>query len=248
MQVTLNQNELRLAVKAYLDKIMSVPLSVVDLDIKGMRTSEGYTAAVDVIIDGQEYITVPAQPMVEVAELDNTPMKRHFDGLPELTSEESSELVEILQLVANNPRGVNDKEIYSRGAATSTNLWQHLRKNELFMNVYERVPNVSVSVPNDTTIKAIEEVEAMISNNSNEASETNTDIAVNQDTETSDVKAVTTEVEVFKVQTGVNLLGEPIIEELTQEQIDERILKSLQAKKIEPNTVEQQPLKAGMFS
>lgn len=252
MQVTLNQHELKLAVKAYLDKIMAVPLSVIDLDIKGMRTSEGYTATVDVILNGQEYIVVPAQSIVETIEPDNTPMKRHFDNLPELTEEESKEFIEILNLVANNPRGVNDKEIYSRGNSTSSNLWEHLHKNESFMLVHERVH--SEITPSDV-LTALDEPNNSadtVDNSELGNHEDTSEITSESDTDTNTVTTTDSEPETntstdkFKVQTGVNLLGEPIIEELSQTEIDERTAKGLTAEKI--NDVKPKPIKAGMFS
>lgn len=235
MQVTLNQQDILQAVRTYLGKIMSVPVDVVNLDIKGMRTTEGYTATVDVVIDGQEYVPVrPATPVIEVtAEPDTTDIKRHFEDTPLLSEADQKDLIKVLELIANNPRGKNDQEIHLLSNEVSPEVQVHLHANKAFMEVLDRIYAKNEEKPEEQEPSA-EPKQLDIVDAIQEAEQAEEPTTSEPETE-----------ELIEIQTGVNFLGEPIIEKLTKKEIQERGLE-LTSEPTE-NKPEETPVKKGMF-
>ena len=208
MQITLNQQDLQKAIQTYLGSIITIPVEVVNLDIKGMRTTEGYTATVDVVLEGQEYVPParPAQAAIAVASVsvDNSEGINVDDSLPTLTEAENDQWIQILELLANNPKGINDKRILDLVTSSSQSVVTHAEKNEMYQRVIQRLTTTSSqSEPTDITVPIVEE----------EAQEVFNEVSATDqppfDTDTTSPSEPETE----RVQVGTNILGEPIWEE-----------------------------------
>lgn len=208
MQITLNQQDLQKAIQTYLGSIITIPVEVVNLDIKGMRTTEGYTATVDVVLEGQEYIP-PAKPAQAVIAITNVPMDNSEgivvdDSLPSLTDEENDQWIQILELLANNPKGINDERIVDLVTLSSQSIVTHAEKNEMYQRVIQRLTSITTQPePVEITVPTVEE----------EAKEVFNEVPDDKppfDTNNTDT---TSEPETERVQVGTNILGEPIWED-----------------------------------
>lgn len=204
MQITLNQQDLQKAIQAYLDSIITIPVQVVNLDIKGMRTTEGYTATVDVVLEGQEYVP-PARPAQAIIAVTSVPVDNSEgivvdNSLPSLTNEENDQWIQILELLANNPKGINDERIVDLVTSSSQSIVTHAEKNEMYQRVIQRLTSTPTQPePIEVTIPTVEE----------EAKEVFNEVPDDKppfDTDT------TSEPETERVQVGTNILGEPIWE------------------------------------
>lgn len=215
MQVTLNQQDLQTAFQVYLKTIFNVPIEVVNVDIKGMRTTEGYTATVDVVVDGQPYIppAKPAQNYIVVNDdaVEEEGIKNH-QGLPELSAEEKTVWIELLDLLANNPKGINDAAIISKVEQSSDVLKAYAETNDSYNKVYNRF----YTEANKEEPKEI--VEEVINIEQTSQSEPKT-----QSTDTKEES----EPEVERVQVGVNILGNPIYEEVRKDTSNTEIKKGI---------------------
>ena len=207
MQITLNQQDLQKAIQTYLGSIITIPVEVVNLDIKGMRTTEGYTATVDVVLEGQEYVP-PAKPAQAVIAVTNVPVDNSEgivvdDSLPSLTDEENDQWIQILELLANNPKGINDKRIVDLVTSSSQSIVTHAEKNEMYQRVIQRLTSTPTQPePVDITVPTVEE----------EAKEVFNEVPDDKppfDTNNTDTAS---EPETERVQVGTNILGEPIWE------------------------------------
>lgn len=207
MQITLNQQDLQKAIQTYLGSIITVPVEVVNLDIKGMRTTEGYTATVDVVLEGQEYVPParPAQAVIAVASvsMDNSEGIVVDDSLPSLTDEENDQWIQILELLANNPKGINDKRIVDLVTSSSQSIVTHAEKNEMYQRVIQRLTSTTTQPePVEVTVPTVKE----------EAKEVFNEVPDDKppfDTNNTDTAS---ELETERVQVGTNILGEPIWE------------------------------------
>lgn len=225
MQITLNQQDLQKAIQTYLGSIITIPVEVVNLDIKGMRTAEGYTATVDVVLEGQEYVP-PARPAQAVIAVTNTPVNTSEginvdDSLPSLTDEENDQWIQILELLANNPKGINDERIVDLVTSSSQSIVTHAEKNEMYQRVIQRLtPTTTQPEPVEINVPTVEE----------EAQEVFNEVPDDKPPfDTNDTDTVS-EPETERVQVGTNILGEPIWED--------------RPKTVEPN----QEVNKGMFS
>lgn len=203
MQITLNQQDLQKAIQTYLGSIITVPVEVVNLDIKGMRTTEGYTATVDIVLEGQQYVPParPAQAVIAVTSVsvDNSEGIVVDDSLPSLTDEENDQWIQILELLANNPKGVNDKRIVDLVTSSSQSIVTHAEKNEMYQRVIQRLASTTTQPkPAEVTVPTVEEELKELFNEAPFATD-NTDTASEPETE--------------RVQVGTNILGEPIWED-----------------------------------
>lgn len=212
MQITLNQQDLQKAIQAYLDSIITIPVEVVNLDIKGMRTTEGYTATVDVVLEGQEYVP-PARPAQAIIAVTSVPVDNSEgivvdNSLPPLTDEEHDQWIQILELLVNNPKGINDERIVDLVTSASQSIVTHAEKNKVYQRVIQRLSTTSSqSEPVDITVSTVEE----------EATEVFNEVPVTTeeppfDTDNTDTTD-TSEPETERVQVGTNILGEPIWED-----------------------------------
>lgn len=225
MQITLNQQDLQKAIQTYLGSIITIPVEVVNLDIKGMRTAEGYTATVDVVLEGQEYVP-PARPAQAVIAVTNTPVDTSEginvdDSLPSLTDEENDQWIQILELLANNPKGINDERIVDLVTSSSQSIVTHAEKNEMYQRVIQRLTQTTTQPePVEINVPTVEE----------EAQEVFNEVPDDKPPfDTNDTDTVS-EPETERVQVGTNILGEPIWED--------------RPKTVEPN----QEVNKGMFS
>ena len=224
MQITLNQQDLQKAIQTYLGSIITIPVEVVNLDIKGMRTTEGYTATVDVVLEGQEYVP-PARPAQAVIAATSVPVDNSEgivvdDSLPSLTDEENDQWIQILELLANNPKGVNDERIVDLVTSSSQSIVTHAEKNKMYQRVIQRLASTTTQPePVDVTVPTVEEEAKEVFN---EAPDEPPFTADNTDT--------ASEPKTERVQVGTNILGEPIWED--------------RPKTTEPN----QEVNKGMFS
>lgn len=224
MQITLNQQDLQKAIQTYLGSIITIPVEVVNLDIKGMRTTEGYTATVDVVLEGQEYVPParPAQAVIAVTSVsaDNSEGIVVDDSLPCLTDEENDQWIQILELLANNPKGVNDERIVDLVTSSSQSIVTHAEKNKMYQRVIQRLTSTTAQPePVDVTVPTVEEEAKEVFN---EVPDVPPFVTDNTDT--------TSEPKTERVQVGTNILGEPIWED--------------RPKTTEPN----QEVNKGMFS
>lgn len=225
MQITLNQQDLQKAIQTYLGSIITIPVEVVNLDIKGMRTTEGYTATVDVVLEGQEYVP-PARPAQAIIAVTSVP-KDNSEGivvdnsLPSLTDEENDQWIQILELLANNPKGINDARIVDLVTSASQSTVTHAEKNEMYQRVIQRLTSTPTQPePIEITVTTIEE----------EAKEVFNEVPDNEPPFDTNDTNTASEPETERVQVGTNILGEPIWEN--------------RPKTTEPN----QELNKGMFS
>ena len=208
MQITLNQQDLQKAIQTYLGSIITIPVEVVNLDIKGMRTTEGYTATVDVVLEGQEYVP-PARPAQAVITVTSVPVDNSEgivvdDTLPSLTDEENDQWIQILELLANNPKGINDKRIVDLVTSSSQSIVTHAEKNEMYQRVIQRLTSTTTQPdPVEVTVPTVEEETKEVFN---EVPDDKPPFDTN-DTDT------TSEPETERVQVGTNILGEPIWED-----------------------------------
>lgn len=211
MQITLNQQDLQKALQTYLGSIITIPVEVVNLDIKGMRTTEGYTATVDVVLEGQEYVP-PARPAQAVIAVTSVPVDNSEgivvdDTLPSLTDEESDQWIQILKLLANNPKGINDERIVDLVTSSSQSIVTHAEKNEMYQRVIKRLTSTSSQPePVEVTVPSVEEEAQEVFNEVPSIDQPSFDTI---DTDTTN----TSEPETERVQVGTNILGEPIWEE-----------------------------------
>ena len=224
MQITLNQQDLQKAIQTYLGSIITIPVEVVNLDIKGMRTTEGYTATVDVVLEGQEYVPParPAQAVIAVTSVsvDNSEGIVVDDSLPSLTDEENDQWIQILELLANNPKGVNDERIVDLVTSSSQSIVTHAEKNKMYQRVIQRLTSTTAQPePVEVTVPTVEEEAKEVFN---EVPDVPPFVTDNTDT--------TSEPKTERVQVGTNILGEPIWED--------------RPKTTEPN----QEVNKGMFS
>lgn len=206
MQITLNHQDLQKAIQTYLGSIITIPVEVVNLDIKGMRTTEGYTATVDVVLEGQEYISParPAQAVIAVTSVsvDNSEGIVVDDSLPSLTDKENDQWIQILELLANNPKGINDERIVDLVTSSSQSIVTHAEKNEMYQRVTQRLTSTTTQPdPVEITVPTVEEEAKEVFNEVPDESPFDTNI----DT--------TSEPKTERVQVGTNILGEPIWEE-----------------------------------
>lgn len=207
MQITLNQQELQKAIQTYLGSIITIPVEVVNLDIKGMRTTEGYTATVDVVLEGQEYVSPArsAQAVIAVTSVsvDNSEGIVVDDSLPSLTDEENDQWIQILELLANNPKGVNDERIVDLVTSSSQSIVTHAEKNEMYQRVIQRLTSTTTQPkPAEVTVPTVEE----------EAKEVFNEVP-DEPPFTADNTDTASEPETERVQVGTNILGEPIWED-----------------------------------
>lgn len=208
MQITLNQQDLQKAIQAYLDSIITIPVEVVNLDIKGMRTTEGYTATVDVVLEGQEYVP-PARPAQAIIAVTNVPVDNSEgivvdNSLPSLTDEENDQWIQILELLANNPKGINDERIVDLVTSASQSIVTHAEKNEMYQRVIQRLTSTPTQPePIEVTVQTVEEEAKELFNE------------VSDDEPPFDINDINTasESETERVQVGTNILGEPIWED-----------------------------------
>lgn len=208
MQITLNQQDLQKAIQTYLGSIITIPVEVVNLDIKGMRTTEGYTATVDVVLEGQEYVP-PAKPAQAVIAVTSVPVDNSEgivvdDSLPSLTDEENDQWIQILELLANNPKGINDERIVDLVTSSSQSIITHAEKNEMYQRVIRRLTSTPTQPePAEIAAPTVEEEAKEVFNEVPDAKPpfdtNNTDTASEPETE--------------RVQVGTNILGEPIWED-----------------------------------
>ena len=230
MQITLNQQDLQKAIQSYLGSIITIPLEVVNLDIKGMRTTEGYTATVDVVLEGQDYVPParPAQAIIAVTSVpvDNSEGINVDDSLPTLTEAENDQWIQILELLANNPKGINDERILDLVTSSSQSIVTHAEKNEMYQRVIQRLTHRSAQSESvDLAVPTVEE----------EATEVFNEVPVTAEKPPFDVNATnTSEPKTERVQVGTNILGEPIWEE--------------RPKAVEPSDSSNQEVNKGMFS
>lgn len=208
MQITLNQQDLQKAIQTYLGSIITIPVEVVNLDIKGMRTTEGYTATVDVVLEGQEYVP-PAKPAQAVIAVTSVPVDNSEgivvdDSLPSLTDEENDQWIQILELLANNPKGINDERIVDLVTSSSQSIITHAEKNEMYQRVIRRLTSTPTQPePAEIAAPTVEE----------EAKEVFNEVPDDKppfDTNNTDTAS---EPETERVQVGTNILGEPIWED-----------------------------------
>ena len=208
MQITLNQQDLQKAIQTYLGSIITIPVEVVNLDIKGMRTTEGYTATVDVVLEGQEYVP-PAKPAQAVIAVTSVPVDNSEgivvdDSLPSLTDEENDQWIQILELLANNPKGINDERIVDLVTSSSQSIITHAEKNEMYQRVIRRLTSTPTQPePAEIAVPTVEE----------EAKEVFNEVPDDKppfDTNNTDTAS---EPETERVQVGTNILGEPIWED-----------------------------------
>ena len=207
MQITLNQQDLQKAIQTYLGSIITVPVEVVNLDIKGMRTTEGYTATVDVVLEGQEYVPParPAQAVIAVASvsMDNSEGIVVDDSLPSLTDKENDQWIQILELLANNPKGINDKRIVDLVTSSSQSIVTHAEKNEMYQRVIQRLTSTTTQPePVEVTVPTVEE----------EAKEVFNEVPDDKPPSDTNNTDTASEPETERVQVGTNILGEPIWE------------------------------------
>ena len=208
MQITLNQQDLQKAIQTYLGSIITIPVEVVNLDIKGMRTTEGYTATVDVVLEGQEYVP-PARPAQAVIAVTSVPVDNSEgivvdDTLPSLTDEENDQWIQILELLANNPKGINDERIVDLVTSSSQSIVTHAEKNEMYQRVIQRLTSTTTQPePVDITVPTVEE----------EAKEVFNEVPNDKPPFDTNDTATTSEPETERVQVGTNILGEPIWED-----------------------------------
>lgn len=207
MQITLNQQDLQKAIQTYLGSIITIPIEVVNLDIKGMRTTEGYTATVDVVLEGQEYVSPArsAQAVIAVTSVsvDNSEGIVVDDSLPSLTDEENDQWIQILELLANNPKGVNDERIVDLVTSSSQSIVTHAEKNEMYQRVIQRLTSTTTQPkPAEVTVPTVEE----------EAKEVFNEVP-DEPPFTADNTDTASEPETERVQVGTNILGEPIWED-----------------------------------
>lgn len=206
MQITLNQQDLQKAIQTYLGSIITIPVEVVNLDIKGMRTTEGYTATVDVVLEGQEYVP-PARPTQAVIPVTSGSMSNSEgivvdDSLPSLTDEENDQWIQILELLANNPKGINDERIVDLVTSSSQSIVIHAEKNEMYQRVVQRLaPTTTQPEPAEVTVPTVEE----------EAKEVFNEVP-DEPPFAADNTNTTSEPETERIQVGTNILGEPIWE------------------------------------
>ena len=207
MQITLNQQDLQKAIQTYLGSIITIPVEVVNLDIKGMRTTEGYTATVDVVLEGQEYVP-PAKPAQAVIAVTNVPVDNSEgivvdDSLPSLTDEENDQWIQILELLANNPKGINDERIVDLVTSSSQSIVTHAEKNEMYQRVIQRLTSTPTQPePVDITVPTVEE----------EAKEVFNEVPDDKPPFNTNNTDTASEPETERVQVGTNILGEPIWE------------------------------------
>lgn len=212
MQITLNQQDLQKAIQTYLGSIITIPVEVVNLDIKGMRTTEGYTATVDVVLEGQDYVP-PAKPAQAVIAVTSTPVDNSEginvdDSLPSLTDEENDQWIQILELLANNPKGINDARIVELVTSASQSIAAYAEKNEMYQRIIQRLKSVPAQVDSaEITVTTVEEEAEEIFNEV-----PNTDDKPPFDTNTVSEPMPEPEPELERVQVGTNILGEPIWE------------------------------------
>lgn len=208
MQITLNHQDLQKAIQTYLGSIITIPVEVVNLDIKGMRTTEGYTATVDVVLEGQEYVP-PAKPAQAVIAVTSVPVDNSEgivvdDSLPSLTDEENDQWIQILELLANNPKGINDERIVDLVTSSSQSIITHAEKNEMYQRVIRRLTSTPTQPePAEIAVPTVEE----------EAKEVFNEVPDDKppfDTNNTDTAS---EPETERVQVGTNILGEPIWED-----------------------------------
>ena len=207
MQITLNQQDLQKAIQTYLGSIITIPVEVVNLDIKGMRTTEGYTATVDVVLEGQEYVPParPAQAVIAVTSVsvNNSEGIVVDDSLPSLTDEENDQWIQILELLANNPKGVNDERIVDLVTSSSQSIVTHAEKNKMYQRVIQRLMwGIAQPEPVEVTVPTVEEEAKEVFN---EVPDVPPFVTDNTDT--------TSEPKTERVQVGTNILGEPIWED-----------------------------------
>ena len=208
MQITLNQQDLQKAIQTYLGSIITIPVEVVNLDIKGMRTTEGYTATVDVVLEGQEYVP-PARPAQAVITVTSVPVDNSEgivvdDTLPSLTDEENDQWIQILELLANNPKGINDKRIVDLVTSSSQSIVTHAEKNEMYQRVIQRLTSTTIQLDTvEVTVPTIEE----------EAKEVFNEVPDDKPPFDTNDTDTTSEPETERVQVGTNILGEPIWED-----------------------------------
>ena len=208
MQITLNQQDLQKAIQTYLGSIITIPVEVVNLDIKGMRTTEGYTATVDVVLEGQEYVP-PAKPAQAVIAVTNVPVDNSEgivvdDSLPSLTDEENDQWIQILELLANNPKGINDERIVDLVTSSSQSIVTHAEKNEMYQRVIQRLTSTPTQPePVDITVPTVEE----------EAKEVFNEVPDDKPPFNTNNTDTASEPETERVQVGTNILGEPIWED-----------------------------------
>lgn len=232
MQITLNQQDLQKAIQTYLGSIITIPVEVVNLDIKGMRTTEGYTATVDVVLEGQEYVP-PARPaqavnVVASVSVNNSEGINVDDSLPTLTEAENDQWIQILELLANNPKGINDERILDLATSSSQSIVTHAEKNEMYQRVIQRLTSTSSQPePVDIAVPSVEEEAQEVLNGVPDTDQPPFDT---DDTDTTN----TSEPETELVQVGTNILGEPIWEE--------------RPKTTEPSGSSNQEVNKGMFS
>lgn len=209
MQITLNQQDILNAVQVYLESLMKKPIDVTNLDIKGMRTIEGYTATVDLILDGQA--TQPTSKPINAVQ----PVKDLNNGISpdDLTIDESEEWTYIANLLAHNPRGINDNEIVLRVESASDAVYKKAQENTLYQAAFTRYgeknkprseyevtqstgkPNVEkLTVEPDDSAPAIEEEILPV------------DEVIKPDEQLQEQE------EMVQVQVGTNILGQPIYE------------------------------------
>ena len=208
MQITLNQQDLQKAIQTYLGSIITIPVEVVNLDIKGMRTTEGYTATVDVVLEGREYVP-PARPAQAVSAVANVSVDNSEgivvdDTLPCLTDEENDQWIRILELLANNPKGINDERIVDLVTSSSQSIVTHAEKNEMYQRVIQRLTSTTTQPdPVKVTVPTIEE----------EAKEVFNEVPDDKPPFDTNDTDTTSEPETERVQVGTNILGEPIWED-----------------------------------
>lgn len=229
MQITLNQQDLQKAIQAYLDSIITIPVQVVNLDIKGMRTTEGYTATVDVVLEGQEYVP-PARPAQAIIAVTSVPVDNSEgivvdNSLPSLTNEENDQWIQILELLANNPKGINDERIVDLVTSSSQSITIHAEKNEMYQRVIQRLTSTPTQPePIEVTIPTVEE----------EAKEVFNEVPDDKPPFDANDTNTGSEPETERVQVGTNILGEPIWED--------------RPKTTEPSNSSNQEVNKGMFS
>lgn len=226
MQITLNQQDILKAVHVYLESLMKKPIDVVNLDIKGMRTVEGYTATVDVLLDGEVVQSTP-KPVNAVQ-----PVLDPKDGVvPDgLTEEEAEEWAYIANLLAHNPRGINDSEIVVYVENAFDAVFKKAQENELYQSAYARYygssKTKSEEQPEDKSEGFSLEGEIVITTDG--ITTTTIEEAVEAEAEKTEeeippvdeyIKPDEQE-EMVQVQVGTNILGQPIYELKPKSQVN----------------------------
>lgn len=175
MQLKLNQHEIQQFLLEGLQKRHATPIKLKAFDLKGMRSDEGYHANVEIEYEDVAYEEIVPKLVSFAKEHSESSSEPVTTSTSTYTSEEYTQISQVLNLLQNNVNHNNSEQIISLVQNASENIQEYFNSNSAYIqtkvdfethqtSIQEEQPQEETSEPVNEPIevKTVSPVESVV--------------------------------------------------------------------------------------